>query len=214
MIRLHHVAASRSFRVLWLLEELGLDYEIVRHAIGDGSLRAPDYAAIAPVGRVPAIEIGGQVLTESGAICQVLAERFGDGRLDRPCGHPERGRYLELIGFAETMANQIEQLNLQLIFLRPPARPSEVVVKLNRGRLRAAMAAMEQGFGGQDWLLPGGFSAADAMMGFNVFAAPTYVALDDFPALTAYRARIEARPAYVRARARDGAHEFVLPGEG
>ncbi len=209
-MRLHHVPFSRSFRVLWLLEELGLDYEIIHHSIRDGSLRDPEYLAKSPVGRVPALELDDGVMFESGPICQVLAERYGAG-FDRAAEHPERPRYLDLISYAETMANQIEQLNLQLIFLRPPAEPSPVVVKLNLGRLRATLGGLERMLGEQDWLLPTGFSVADTMMGFNIFAAPYYVAMNEFPRLMAYKSRIEARPAYGHARAKDGAHEFYLP---
>jgi glutathione S-transferase len=208
MIRLHHVPFSRSFRVLWLLEELGLGYEIETYSIRDGSLRDPAFLALSPAGRVPALEIGGEVLFESGAILQYLCERHPGAGLAPPPGHPERARYLELLGYGETMAGLIEQLNMQHLFLRDPSQASPVVIKLVMARLAAAMAGLETLIDGRDHLLGSGFSAADAMMGFNLFAAPYYVRMDPYPRLRAYAARLAARPAYAAARARDGEQDF------
>jgi glutathione S-transferase len=208
MIRLHHVPASRSFRILWMLEELGLDAQIVPYRITDGSLRQEGFLDISPAGRVPALEIDGLVLSESGAIIQYLAETHGAAGLDRAPGHAERPRYLQLIHYAETMASVIEQLNLNHLFLRDPAEASPVVIKINTARLRATMAGLERILGDGDYLLASGFSAADVMMGFNLSAAPHFVRLDPFPLLRAYRDRIAQRPAYLRAQDRDGPNEF------
>ncbi|MEO3413815.1 glutathione S-transferase [Roseovarius sp. CAU 1744] len=208
MIRLHHVPFSRSFRVLWLLEELGLDCELIRYSIRDGSLRDPAYLAKSPAGRVPALEIDGEVIFESAAILQILCERHPQAGLAPAPGAPDRARFLEIIGFAETMASLIENLNMQHLFLRDPSQASPVVLKLITARLRSTLGAMETLLGDQDYLLPSGFSAADAMMGFNLFAAPYYVDLSRFPGLEAYRARLEAREAYKTARAREGEQDI------
>ncbi|MEM9795143.1 MAG: glutathione S-transferase family protein [Pseudomonadota bacterium] len=206
-LRLHHVPASRSFRVLWLLEELGLEAEIVTYSIRDGSLRAPEVLSLTPAGRVPALELDGQAIFESGAIVEYLAETHPDAGLGRAPGHGERARYLQSLHFAETQASLIENLNLSHIFLRPPARPSIPVLKVTTARLRATLAALEQMLEGRDYLL-GTFSAADIMLGFNLWAAPRYVKLAPYPAVTAYRDRLAARPAFVAARAKDGAQDF------
>ena len=110
--------------------------------------------------------------------------------------------------YAETMAGVIEQLNINHVFLRDPSQASPVVIKLNTARLKGTLAGMEALLGDQEYLLPSGFSAADTMMGFNLFAAPYFVKLDAFPRLAAYKARIEARPAFRRAAARDGVQTF------
>lgn len=206
MMILHHVAFSRSFRILWLLEELGQPCELRHYSIRDGSLRDPGFLKLSPAGRVPALEIGEEVLFESGAIVQILCERAGGALAPAP-GDPERGGWLEALHYAETMASLIEQLNLQHIFLRDPAQASAVVIKLTTARLAATLRGLEAMLS-HEYLLASGFSAADTMMGFNLFAAPYYVPLDPYPKLLAYRARLEARPAYRAARARDGDQAF------
>ena len=207
-LRLHHVPGSRSFRVLWMLAELGLDCEVVPHSIRDGGLRAPEMLTLTPAGRVPALEWGdGTATFESGAIVQMLAERHAEAGLDRPAGHPERGRYLQAIHFAETMASLIENLNLSHVFLRPPAKPSPAVLKITTARLAGTLAALEGMLEGRTFLA-GGFSAADAMLGFNLWAAPRFVRPGPYPRVEAYRARLEARPGFAAARGRDGAAAF------
>lgn len=208
MIRLHHVPFSRSFRVLWLLEEMGLPFDIVTYSITDGSLRAPDFMAVSPAARVPGLEIDGLSLFESGAIVEYLCETRPEHGFGRALGDPERPRYLQLIHFAETMASILEQLNLNHLFLRDPSKASPTVIKINTRRLASTLAALEELLPEEGYLLESGFSGADAMLGFNLFAAPYYVPLDPFPKLRAYRDRLVARPAYQTARAKDGAQDF------
>lgn len=207
VLRLHHVPWSRSFRVLWLLQEMGLTPEIVRYRIGGPEMRAPDLLSRSPGGRIPALEVDGTSIFESGAIVQYLCETRPEHGLGRAPGHPERVAYLEAIGFAETMASLIEQLNLNHVFLRPPAKPSPAVVKLNTLRLGASLQALE-GMVQGEYLLPGGFSGADAMLGFNLFAAPYFVDMDAFGGLKAYWARLQARPAFQAAATLEGPQEF------
>ena len=203
---LHHVPFSRSFRVLWLLEELGIDCTVVGYDIRDGSLRQGDFPAKSPAARVPALEIDGQVLFESGAIVEYLCETRAAAGLGRAPGHPERAAFLQWVHYAETMAGLVEQLNLNRVFLRDPAQASATVIRLTTARLRGTLAGMEARLTG-DWLLSG-FSGVDVMMGFNLFAVPYFVRLDPFPAIAAYRDRLSARPGFVRARARDGEQRF------
>ena len=208
MTRLHHVALSRSFCTLWLLEEMGLEYDIVRHSITDGSLRAPGYLQKSPAGRVPALEIDGQTLFESGAITEYLCETRAQCGLGRLPGNPERAAFLQWLHFAETQAHLIANLNLQWVFLRDPAMRSPTLLKIEARRLAVTLRALDMAMTGQDYLLASGFSAADTMMGYNLLVAPRFVRMEPFPALRAYLERIAARPAWQRARARDGDQEF------
>lgn len=211
MIKLHHVQYGRSFRVLWMLEEIGLDkigpLEVIEYQIGSKAMQEGDLRKVSPAVRIPAIELDGLVMSESGAIIEYLAETYAPD-LGRGVGHAERPDWLQWVHYSETMASLIEQLNLQMVFLRPPAKPSAIVVKLNVARLRGTLAGMEARLGDKEWLLDGGFSAADIMMGFNLFAAPFYVDMDQFPKLQAYRKRMEARPAYQRCVEREGPQRF------
>ncbi|MEQ9693650.1 glutathione S-transferase family protein [Shimia sp. SDUM112013] len=208
MIRLHHVPFSRSFRILWLLEEMGLSADLTLYSITDGSLRAGEFKAISPAGRVPALEIDGITIYESAAIVEYLTETRPEHGLGRLPGDPERVQFLEWLGFAETQAAALQSLNMHHLFMGDPTPASPVTLKLEAARLGATLKALEGKLDRQEWLLSSGFSAADTMLGFNLFAAPYYVHLDRFPNVQAYMKRIEARPAYQRARALDGEQEF------
>ncbi|MDO6798464.1 glutathione S-transferase family protein [Shimia thalassica] len=208
MIRLHHIPFSRSFRVLWLLEELGLKTELSHYSITDGSLRASEFKAISPVGRVPALEIDGITIYESAGIVEYLTETRPEHGLGRLAGDPERVPFLEWLGFAETQASILASLNMHHLFMGDPTPASPVTLKLEAARLAATLKALEAKLDGQEWLLASGFSAADTMMGFNLFAAPYYVHLDRFENVCAYIERIKERPAYQEARKLDGKQEF------
>lgn len=202
MIRLHHIPGSRSMRVLWLLEELGLDYELQEWSLTDGGLRRPEFLAMSPAGRIPALEIDGRAIFESAAITQYLTER--EGRLAPLPGQADRVAFLEWISFAETQANILQALNIQHIFLRPAAARSIPLMRLDTKRLAVTARALNAQVADQDTLLPGGFSAADCMLGFNLEAVFRFLPAGDYPALSAYRDRMAARPGYARAVAKGG----------
>ncbi|TMV56839.1 glutathione S-transferase, partial [Thioclava sp. BHET1] len=170
MIRLHHCAQARSFRILWLMEEMGLDFEVVRHSFFDKSLRRPDYLALSPAGRVPALEIDGEVLFESGAILEYLCETrglSGQGQLGRGPGDPERVSWLEWVHFAETAGQHLANLTQQHIALREDWMRSPTVMRLEAKRLEIVLSVADRAVAGRDWLLPSGFSAADVAMGYS-----------------------------------------------
>jgi len=122
------------------------------------------------LGKVPALEFDdGSVMFESPAILQVLAEMYPDSNLDCPAGHRDHRRFLELFGFAETLASEIETLNMQHLFLRDPKDVSLSVMKINTARVKAALKVLDTMLDDQDWLCSSGFSAADIMMSYIYF---------------------------------------------
>ncbi len=192
MIRLHHSAQTRSMRVLWMLYELGLDFELVEHAF-DKSLRDPAYLALHPVGRVPALEIDGGVIFESLAALQYLAAQ-----------HPESGLEasgidgLNWLHFAETLSQHIAALTQQHIAIYPPEARSGLVCKIEAMRLGKCYAALEGRLAGRTYLLAQ-FSAADVGLGQALYMARHFVKLEGFPGVAAYYKRISARPAFQQA---------------
>ena len=213
-LTLHHVPASRSFRIIWLIEEMraaGVELpalEIETYAIADGSLRRAEFLSRSPAGRVPALDVDGVSLFESGAIIEYLCERHPEAQLAPAPRTPERAAFLQWLHFAETMANLIANMNMQYLFLRDPAMRSPTVLKMEARRLEACIGALEAGLAGQEWLLKSEFSAVDCMLGYNLSAAPYFVKLDAYPNVRAYFARMEAREAYQAARRQDGPSAF------
>lgn len=206
MIHLHHARGSRSFRVVWLLEELGLDYELSAYDFADGSLRSPDHLARSPAGKVPAIETDGLVLFESGAIVQWLTER--EGRLAPAPGAPGRADFLQWLHFAETQAICLQNLNIQYNFIRPAEARSVPTIKLETRRLAVTARALEARLTGRAHILDQGFSAADCMFGFNVRSLGHFLRREDYPACFAWWDRMQARPACIRALDREGGGMF------
>jgi len=203
MIVLHHCPQTRSMRSLWLLHELEVPFEVVEHGF-DKSLRAPEFLALSPAGRVPALELDGGTVFETGAIAQVLCERFSPEGLGRPAGHAERAQWLIWLHFAETLSQHAAALTQQHIVLREDHMRSPVVMKLEAARILKCYAALEARLTGRDYLLDGGFSAADIGVGQAVYMARYFAHLEGFAALEAWYARITARAGF----------QAALPGPG
>lgn len=202
--RLHHAAQARSMRVIWMLEELGADYELVRHNFFDKSLRSPDYRALNPAGRVPALEIFEEgepagVICESGAALEYLAET-GDGKLSRAQGHPARAEYLDLLHYAETIGQHCANLTQAHIMLYEDWMRSPTQMGLEAKRLAVTLRRLEAKLAdGRDWLLADGFSAVDCAVGYSVYAGTKFTTLDDMPHLQAWWDRFRARKAFDKA---------------
>lgn len=199
MIRLHHCHQSRSMRVLWLLNELDVPFELVTHPF-DKSLREPGYLKLSPAGRVPSIEVDGVTMFESGAMMEYLCERFPDKRLGRLPGDPERAEWLSWVHFAETISQHVANLTQQHIMLYDDSMRSPTVMKLEAARLQKCFAAIEaqlsQRGEARDYLLSSGFSAADIAVGQAVYMAKYYASLDAFEAVAAWYARISQRSGF------------------
>lgn len=201
MLKLYHCAGARSMRTLWLLHELGLEFSLVTLSFSMAALRAPEYLAVSPLGRVPCLVDGDRSIVESGAICQYLCETYDThNRLHRPPGHPERLAWLQWLHYAETIAVHGASLVQQRIFVQPADR-SEVVQKLESRRLRKTLEVVEAALTGREFLLASGFSAVDTAVGYSVHLARELQGIDGLTALESYYERLAARPAFQLATA-------------
>ena len=208
MIRLHHCHQTRSMRSLWLLHELGVEFELVEHPF-DKSLRAPEFLVLNPAGRVPVLEIHGDVVWETGAITQVLCERYPEGGMGRPEGALDRPEWLVWVHFAETISQHVAALTQQHIALYDDSMRSPIVMKLEAARLQKCYAAIEGRLStpveNRDCLLTGGFSAADISVGQAVYMARHFARIEPYPELTKWYERITARPAFRASLPPEGA---------
>ena len=198
MITLHHVPQSRSMRVLWLLHELGVTFEVIEHPF-DKSLRRPDFLSKSPAGRVPALDIGGTAMFESGAMLEYLCELFPGPGMGRAPGQPERMDWLSWVHFAETVSQHIAILTQQHIMLYDPEMRRPGLMKLEAARLRKCYGAIEARLEGRDHLLASGFSACDIAVGQAVYMGRHFARTDAFPNLTAWWNRITARDGFKAA---------------
>ncbi len=222
MITVHHLNNSRSQRVLWLLEELGLPYEIKHYQRDPKTMLAPEsLKQVHPLGKSPVITDGDVTVAESGAIIEYLVEHYGNGRLMPAAGSPERLRYRYWMHFAEGSA--MPPLLLKLVFttiertkmpffIKPIARgiSRKVQGTLVDPNLKRQLDFMEAELGEREWFAGSDFTAADIQMSFPLEAAAQRAGLDaSRPRLMAFLKRIHARPAYRRALERGGPYSFA-----
>jgi glutathione S-transferase len=222
MIVVHHLNNSRSQRVLWLLEELGLEYEIVRYQRDPKTMLAPpELRAVHPLGKSPVITDNGVVVAESGAIVEYLVETYGNGRLVPQAGTAERRRWTYFLHFAEGSA--MAPLLMKLVFDRIETSPAPFFVKpIARGiaqkvkgsyilpQIEAQLTYLENELATSPWFAGAEFSAADIQMSFPLEAAAARGGLDaKRPKLTDFLKRIHARPAFQRAIERGGPYELL-----
>jgi glutathione S-transferase len=195
MITLYHSPRTRSVRVLWLLEELGLPYELKAVPFTQDSLKSPEYLKLNPFGKVPALTDGDLTMFESGAIVEYLLERYGQGRLAPPVGSVERGAFLQWVHFAEaTLMPPLGAMAQHMIFLPEADRIPAVVVD-SQTKVMAMLTAVAAALGDKTYILGTTFSAADIMLGYSLLLTKWFGMLGDFPTLQAYLARLEERPA-------------------
>jgi glutathione S-transferase len=222
MITVHHLNDSRSQRVLWLLEELGVPYEIKHYQRDKATMLAPDsLRQVHPLGKSPVITDGDVTVAESGAIIEYLVERHGNGRLVPPVGSLDRLRYRYWLHFAEGSA--MPPLLLKLVFqkisstkvpffIKPIVKgiSAKVLSTLVDPNLTRQLDFMEAELGKSEWFAGAEFSAADIQMSFPLEAASQRAGLDaSRPRLMAYLKKIHARPAYARALERGGPYSFA-----
>ncbi|MDQ3032343.1 MAG: glutathione S-transferase [Myxococcota bacterium] len=202
MIRVHHLNASRSHRILWLLEELGLEYEIVQYQREKSMLAPKTLRAIHPLGKSPVVEEDGRVMAESGAIVELMVERHGAGKLAPARGTPAYERYIYWLHYAEGSMMPPLLLKLVLSKLGPLGWPARGFVD---AQLRTHLDFMEGELGRAKYFAGDDFSAADIQMSFPVEAATVRGGLDaSRPNLMRFLWEIHQRPAYRRAVERGG----------
>lgn len=198
-IILHHAHEARSMRILWLLEEIGAPYDLRLYDFFDKSLRSPEYLAISPAGRVPALEIDGATMVESGAMVEYLCELFPDAGLSVPAGAPGRMAWLDWLHYAETIGQHCANLTQAHIVLYEPWMQSPTQMSLEAKRLAKVLGRIETQMGDHRPYLLGDFSAVDCAVGYGVHLAAKFIRFDGLPKVAAYYDRISARPGFQKA---------------
>ncbi|WP_153139351.1 glutathione S-transferase family protein [Paraburkholderia agricolaris] len=222
MLIVHHLNNSRSQRVLWLLEELGVPYEIKRYERDPKTMLAPpELRAIHPLGKSPVIVDEGQTIAESGAIIEYLVDKYGQGRFAPAAGTPERLRYTYWMHYAEGSA--MPPLLLKLVALRIAGAPMPFFAKPIARKIAATLQSsfidpqlklhlgyINKELGATGWFVGTDFTAADVQMSFPLEAATARGGMEgQIPAVVDFLKRIHARPAYQRALERGGKYELL-----
>jgi glutathione S-transferase len=222
MITIHHLNNSRSQRVLWLLEELGVPYEIRFYQRDPKTMLAPSsLRAVHPLGKSPVITDGEITLAESGAIIEYLIGRYGEGRFVPAAGTPEALRYRYWMHYAEGSAmpplllklvfDQIEKAKMPF-FVKPIARgiANKARSSFIQPQINQHLDYLESELGHAPWFAGEEITGADLQMSFPLEAAAVRGGLNESrPKLMSFLKRIHARPAYQRAVEKGGAFDIV-----
>ena len=196
-LTLYHAAPSRSSIPLWLLEEIGEPYDLHILSLKNGDNRQPDYLAVNPMGKVPALKHGDVVITESAAICTYLADEFPRAGLNVPVGDPRRGAYLKWLFFGPSC---IEPAIMDRAF---PRQGEAQRSALGYGDFDTTMDVVAKAVGPGPYILGEQFTAADVVIGSTLRWGMMFKLIPERPEFTAYVARLAQRPALQRAEAKD-----------
>ena len=196
-LTLYHAAPSRSSVTRWMLEEIGEPYDIKLLRLAEGDQQRPDYLAINPRGKVPALQHGDVVITESAAICTYLADAFPNARLNVPIGEPRRGIYLKWLFFGPGC------LEPAVIDRAAPRKEEPRRAMLGYGDFDTVMNVLAKAVEKGPWLMGEQFTAADVVIGANIRWGMIFKLLPERKEFLDYAARIAARPAAQRAEAKD-----------
>lgn len=199
MLKLHFAPNSRAGRIVWLLEELGLEYEINKMAFHPKDLKSDEHRGRHPLGRVPVLEDGDLLLWESGAIVEYILERYENGGLKPPVDDPRWPKYQQWFHYCEGMVMPpVNTIIVQTILL-PPERRDETALKQAQKLLSRSLGPVDEALEGQEYLI-GDFSAADIMLGHACFMSHRLGCVsDEMTNLKAYVERIAARPHFQTA---------------
>jgi len=201
MLKLHFAPNSRAGRIVWLLEELELPYELNRMDFHPKDLKSDEHRARHPLGRVPVLDDGDVSIFESGAIVEYVFERHKNGGLKPAVDSPMYPEYLQWFHYCEGMVMPpVNTIVVQTILL-PPERRDETALAQAQKLLTRALAPVEEALAGRDYLI-GDFSGADIMLGHSVFMSNRLGCVtDEMTNIRGYVGRIEQRPAFVKAMA-------------
>ena len=206
MIRLHHLNQSRSLRILWLLEELGEPYEIVSHQRDAKTHLAPDsLKAVHPLGKSPVIEMDGQTYSESGAITELLIERFAPDRLRPAPNSTDYGHYLQWIDFAES--SLMLPLMLELFTKKAGIEDNEFLngyIEIEKTRL---FKYLDTSVEGKSFIVGDQLSGADFMLSFDLIILAQRQKLDDYPHIKQYAEQLASLDSYQRAMRLEAEHD-------
>ncbi|HEV2678594.1 MAG TPA: glutathione S-transferase [Aliidongia sp.] len=206
MIQVHHLNNSRSQRILWLLEELGLAYEIIGYQRDPvTNLAPPELKKIHPLGKSPVVVDDGRVVFESGAIVEYLIQAHGAGRLAPAFGSDDWVTYVQWLHFAEGSAMLPLMLGLYCSRIGEAAAP---VLPRIKSEVANHLGYLDGALGGRDFLVGTDLTGADVQMSFVLEAARGHLA--HFPNLVRYLGSLQARPAYRRAIERGGPYDLVM----
>ena len=196
-LTLYHAAPSRSSIVRWMLEEAGEPYEIQLLSLSKGENRAPDYLAVNPMGKVPALRHGDAVITEAAAICAYLADEFPRAKLSVPLGDARRGPYLKWLFFGPSC---IEPAMMDRAF---PRKEEARRAALGYGDFDTVIKVVADAVARGPYILGEQFTAADVVIGSTLRFGMLFKLLPEQPEFTAYTGRLAQRPSLQRAEAKD-----------
>lgn len=206
MITLHHLSNAKSMRILWLLEELGLEYKLVQYQRDPLTHRAPPELRNAhPLGKAPTVEIDGHVMAESGAVVDYILMRHGGGRMRPDIDAPDFARYLELLHYVEGSANAPVLMDLINAWSE---NPDPVAVGFTEGEKAIHQDYIDSQLGDKDFFLQSGFSGVDVQMTFILQFAEARGWFKEHPRVIQFIRRMEARPAWARAVQQGGAFDL------
>ena len=206
MIEVHHLNNSRSQRILWLLEELELPYEIVHYQRDAETNLAPEsLKKIHPLGKSPVVKDGETVVIESGAILEYLVRQYGNGRLAPPESSRDFVRYLQFLHYAEGSAMLPVMLRLYVGRLGDAGAPLAPRIA---SEIENHMGWLNAELTNRDWFVGDDLTAADIQLSFAIQATRLLYGLEKFPNLARFLTRVVARPAYQRALEKGGAYAF------
>ena len=198
MIRLHHLNQSRSLRILWLLEELGVDYEVVSHQRDVKTHLAPNsLKAVHPLGKSPVIEFEGELYAESGAITQLLIERFASERLRPAITSQDYGYYLQWIDFAES--SLLLPLMLELFTKKAGVTDNEFLNGYIGQEKHRLLSYLDTSVAGKSYIVGDALSGADFMLAFDLIMLAQRKQLDDYPNIKQYTTQLARLDSYQRA---------------